>query len=476
MNIILMMNNIKNCYYNNDYEEALELLDEYFELENVAITDKILDIYIECLINLGKIDNAKKYISLMIEIFPKYYNSYHLGIRYCQCKDIDKLREIINLDDLHGEDLYYLGKMCYYNQYYDEAIMLFNKFLLESKNKNLNNETREYLSKIRLFSNQKNVFREESFLSFKLNNKNLEPGYVVHVDKVRYREDIDDPKCDKRPYMIWKIDGDKIYCFPIASTINKEYEYILYSKNYPNIGFDRIVKDNLVCISCKDVTKVIDKINDNDYETVIQNIYKSICCSNERKKRNQLFINSILKGFNIDTYDILSIYDVILKKRRLYFIIDKDIKNKKYKTIEIKYNNGEFEIINYNINTIPFEEPVLNVIKLVQDIKNKLLEKIPINYKKVNMLGKVVQYDNHELEIMLEEDKYYLCLDRTVSYLSRDINIYFLRKDVPLFSLFGFSNDRYQIHLKTLNDYINNNYWKFVQGKQEFMVRSRNKK
>lgn len=475
INIISMMNNIKNYYYNNDYVEALELLDKYFKLYNVGVTDKILDIYIGCLINLGKIDDAKRHILLMIETFPKYYSSYSLGIRYCQCNDIDKLREIINLNDLYGVELYYLGKMCYYNQYYDEASMLFNKFLSGTKN-NMNNEAKEYLLKIKLHNEQKNLFREESFLNFKFKKKKLEPGHVIYVDKVRYRDNINqDPKCDRRPYMIWKIDGEKIYCFPIASSINKRYKYVLYARNYPHIGFDRIVKDTLVCVSCRDVTKVIDKIRDDDYESVIQNIYNSICYNDDRKNTNQLFINSVLKNFNVDNYDILSIYDVKLKKIRLYFIINKDIKNKKYKTIEVKYNeNGELEVVNYNIDIISFEESVLNVTKLEQDLKNKLLEKIPLNYKKVNMLGKVVQYDNHELEIILEEDKYYLCLDRTVSYLSRDVDIYFLRKDVPLFSLFGFSGDRYQTHLKVLKEYINNNYWKFSQRKQEYMVRRKN--
>ena len=260
---------IKESYKQKEYSRTLEYLEQYLKIKKFGFYDELFDIYINCQINLGYFENAGKNVNLMNKVFSKFYSEYDLITKYIICGMMDKAKELISNNKLCILDYYYIAKTCFLWGYHEEAKELFNHFLTISNDPHRNKSVKDYLRKIKLYENNKNVFVETDYLNFKKNGNKLEPGHIIYTEKLLdiYKENISstDPKKEKRPYMIWKIVNDKIYAFPVSSKIYKDSFNILRTKYYPNYTYDRKVKENLVCIEDKDVIKIIDKVNKKDY-------------------------------------------------------------------------------------------------------------------------------------------------------------------------------------------------------------------
>lgn len=57
---IEIINDIFENYLDNNYIKTITLIEEYFKTKYLGIYDKILDIYIDCQIQLGYYTEAKK--------------------------------------------------------------------------------------------------------------------------------------------------------------------------------------------------------------------------------------------------------------------------------------------------------------------------------------------------------------------------------------------------------------------------------
>ena len=468
MDNLVFIEKIKKSYEKKDYKTTLQYLDLYFNTKGFGIYDELLDIYINCQISLGMIENASKNLKLMKKIFPKFYTKSDLIIKYITCGKTNEAKKM--LPKIHfALDYYYIAKKYFLCGLYGEAEEIFAYFISISNDRFKVQSAKEYLRKIKQYQINPNVFHETDYLHFKLNGGKLEPGHIVYAEKLLdvYKENIGntDPKKENRPYMIWKIIDDKIYAFPVSSKINNQRTCVLYHQKYPNYTYNRKVKTNLVCIEEKDVERVMDKVMDEDYNQIINHLYHSISLMHDIPKQStKFFMDTMTKELRIKKHDVISINDFNSKSKKLYFIIDIDNKKKKYKVIEIKFKNKEtIELVDGKLKNINISTPILYTINLDEQQKGRLINKIPNNYMGTKMLGTTVEYNSKKLEIMIEEDNYYICLDKTFNCSSSYIAIELIKKDIPLFIISITDKETYKKQLETLKEYLKKNIYEVHQ-------------
>lgn len=463
MEVISIMNGIYDSYKDNDYIKAIHEIEGYMNLDGVAIFDNILNIYIICLMRLGFLERACENIDLMRRLFPYYYNYLDLAVKYAKCLRIDKVEEILVSGKIDREDYYDIASACFFNGNYVKAKELFYSCLFNCKDKEKKQQIKKYLKQISLYEKDMGVFREVKYSYFKYMGCKLQPGHVVYVDRLRdeFRENTynNDPKSIRRPYMIWKIVGSKIYAFPLSTQVKSGGGCIIECKKYPNRDFDRVVKSELVCLEERDISDVIDRIRDIDFNRIINNLYRSICLNHDvPKKTTEYFMNEMVKQFKIDMYDIIVIPDFIANRRRCYLVLDYDVQKQKYKVLEVELKeSGTYEVVSRETSTVSSKVSILNVIKLDTNIKNKLVEKVPGNFKKVNMIGKIIEYGSKKLEILVEENDCYICIDVTFGYFPSFINIEIIRNDVPLKIIGELTPDECRNHLYMIKQYLAKN-------------------
>jgi len=464
---------IRESYEQKNYNLTLEYLEQYLKIKTFGFYDELLDIYIKCQINLGYFESAGKNLNLMKKMFRNFYSKYDLITKYIICGNIDKAKILISSNKLVPLDYYYIAKTYFLWGYHNEAKKLFNHFLFFSNEPYRNESAKNYLRKIELYENNKNVFVETDYLNFKRKGHRLETGHIIYTEKLLdiYKENITstDPKKEKRPYMIWKIVDNKIYAFPVSSKIYKNSFNILRTKNYPNYTYDRKVKENLVCIEEKDVIRIMDKVSKKDYDTIIKNIYIKLChVQNKPKPSAQFFISEMVKDLKINRNDVIVVMDYNVKKT--YFVIDIDQKKHKYKTIEVKINDDKsINVISPKLQTISMDAHILDNVKLEKKQINKLLKQVPDNYRGLKMTGSVIEYNSQKLEIMLEEENCYVCIDKTFNSHPSFIQIEFIRKDIPLFPIERVPFNIYEKQLEYLRDYIVRNHNEIKDRKKLFL-------
>lgn len=170
-----------------------------------------------------------------------------------------------------------------------------------------------------------------------------------------YKENttISDSKKLNRPYMIWKIEGNDIYAFPITTRLDK-YRHIISKENYPTRQADRCLKDTLVHLHEHDITTVIDKITTDDYEKSINSMYSSIChCQKGHWSINaEYFMNSILQSREVNVGTIIMYHNPNQNIPHYYYIFAIDYYQQTYTAFEV---DGHFLPIDKKNNTISID-------------------------------------------------------------------------------------------------------------------------
>lgn len=470
MNVLELVKNIEESYERKNYKVTVKYLNDYFNTKNVGVFDKFLNMYIDCQINLGMYENAKRNTELMKKLFPESYSN--LIIKYIKFDKIDAAKKIIATKKLSASEYYYIATTCFLWEYYDVAKNLFMHFLNISNDFSKIQNSKEYLRKIHQYEINKNIFHETDYQHFKLSGKTLEPGHIIYTQKLLniYDENIvnTDPKKATRPYMIWKIIKDKIYAFPVSSNVKNQRSGILKSEKYPNYTYDRKIKSNLVCIEECNIEKIKDKVSQEDFDNIIRYLYHSVSIThNFPKQSTKFFMGTITKQLEIKKHNIISIRDFNLNVNKMYFIIDIDNKVKKYKAIQIKFNNdNDIELANYKLENIHMSKPVLGVKTLDEDQKQRLMSQIPDNYKGEDILGAIVEHDSRKLQIMEDQGDCYLCLDKTIDCSTSYMQIEFIKKDIPLFVISKVDDMSYQQQLRSLKINYHN---EIIQKRKVFL-------
>ena len=398
------------AYHSNNLELFKKLLDEYLE-EGYGLSFSILACYIMSLIKERRFDEAYK-LTKWIENNNQYSSKdYALFCFYLFCfmpKDAERIYKDHNIKI---KEKNYLVRTYLLQGKIDEAKKLVDEYIKDDYSFDLIETRRQIDNHL-----TKNAYIEMAYSSFIDNGKELEPGHIVYLKQApeSFHTIELDEKRSKRPYMIWKIENNKLSLFPVTANTKKK-GYKLYAQNYPNSIGDRIIKDNL-CFTTKDnVLSVTDKVLDDDLRTVLKNIYyKTYFNSKEAKAANNEFMQEY--GKDIKKYDIIKIIDLNTKEKKCFFVLDieKDfytvieVSNDNYQVISDKTERFQKDRLIYGVTNLSSEE----IETIIKQINPKLLTK-SLTGKKINTIeGRYIVLDDNE--------NYCICINELYSpfYLS----------------------------------------------------------
>lgn len=382
--IYQLWKDLKNSYYASDYEKTLYLVDEYLKIDSIGINDKVLGIYINSNIALNNYESAKKAIDLTRELFPYYYDNFNLIKKYIACLSFNDATKIIEdqADELCDKDYFNIAKQFLLYGEFDLAKKYFNTCISLTNIKFLKFESLKHIDKINLHL-YTNGFIEQDYNYFKYCGRKLKEGHVVYarIKDEKYRES--DHLCDKRPYLIWKIDGENISCFPLTKKLkNKDgynYSYILYGQKYLNFDSDRRAKEVIVHIKDCDIEKIYEEVEEKDFSLVLKSLYQNMYFYNEKRRLEEKeFIDNYINKLEIEIGDVISFLNIPMKTRDLYLIIG--VENEEYKVLKL---SCEFESNNFEISSY---KPIY--IKK----SNLFFSRIKLEYEKYCRLFKQISY------------------------------------------------------------------------------------
>lgn len=400
----------------------------------------------------------------MTNIFPNYYQDYDLTKLYAKCNNIEELKQLLHTSNYNSHEYNNIACICYFNHNYKTANEIYKYVISLNNDSNEVKRSKKYLEKINIYQKNPQAFRPLFYSYFKTQGRKLEPGHIIYVKKIRdkYIENQlnTDPKIEIRPYMIWQIMDNKIYALATSTKIRNSHVGIISKSKHPGYDIDRVVRTQLACIEEQDITEIIDKVENKEYNEIIKGIYASICLNHDTPKKNtSIFMRTLLNELTINIHDIVILPNFKNNKKNFYLILEYDKHKKKYKAIELNkigYNN--FDILDNKCITISEKVSILKTITLPKEELNRLLLKIPDNFKNINMLGKVVEYNSKKLEIMIEEKEYYICIDISMNYNPLFIFIEFIPKNVPLKVIDEIEKNTYQQQLTELKNQISSNF------------------
>ena len=333
---------IEKTFLSCNYTQALDEIYKYLSVENVKLDISIIKIYIECLIKLNLIDRAYYEIESAIKMFPDIYSDEQLARRYIYCDKIDLAEKIIK-NGFTNDKAYYRVSVSYLlHGYYNYAKYWFEKFISISDDEEDITRARGYLREIHNYF-IKGEFVPTNYLKFKRDGYSLEPGHIFYSKHVDLG--FEDDRKSSKPYMVWKVENNNVYCFPVvrARENEKKYNYILRKEKYPNYTFNRKVKDSLACVDEKYIEKIVSVVKYFDYQEVIACIYRSICFTNDTSACEKFFYEYI-KEMDIQIGDIVSIPNCEKRQIKLYYIVD--MFDDSYRALKIENNNGKYCIEN----------------------------------------------------------------------------------------------------------------------------------
>lgn len=325
---------ILNAYYQKYYANFIVLFNQYVD-KGYGVDVELISKYIKVLIRTNKFDKAYK----MLRWLERYSDRYpsideDLFILYYFCfkpRDAERIYKKGNVSTKHKSiivrNLLLQGKI-------EEAKELVPQFIREEPSKEM-----FYVNRLIYNHEHYGAFIETDYESFKRNGNELTAGNIVYLKHepeslVDVRQD---EKCANRPYMIWKIEGNKLFLFPV-STVIKPNAYVLLKKNYPNSIGDRTIKDRLCTTTVKNVLSVSDKLREFDYHAAIDNVYKStyLTRSIDNKRSNDPFMKTY--HHEVEKYQVIKTVDVSTKTRRYFLVLGSN--DKYYEVIELDYNRN----------------------------------------------------------------------------------------------------------------------------------------
>lgn len=202
----------------------------------------------------------------------------------------------------------------------------------------------------------------------------LQPGLVVYLKSSEEIQNGDSNPSNniKYPFMIWKVEGDTIYAFPIRRYINHGF-YLSAYKYFKETNFTAYPK--LAIFDRNNILKVDIQIDKFDYKCIIKDLYERTCVFgtiNDYPKNN--FVNECEQALAVTAEDIITLYDISNHTCKYYYIISVDEESRVYKGVAISHFNGNIYIKDEEIINIPMSMYIIEKIAISEDNRRKLKE------------------------------------------------------------------------------------------------------
>lgn len=332
-----MKETLTGLFIQRRFEDYVKELEEYL-YEGCAVDADIILEYAKVLTYLSKFDESYKILKTMEPLANKYKLTSRIAWGYyINNKPKDTIRMLKQMKFLNDTNAYLLAKAYMLDGNYLEAKCTLNNILYDFPHTTIRYKVEDMLT---ILSNHTKYHMplEMAYDSFKDNEFKLEKGHIVYLkNNIFPNKKYMSKGYHRRPFLIYKIEGDKLYLFPLTKNpINKTF--VLKEHKYPYIGFDRYIVPDIYITTLSNVLSVKDKIYDSDYE----NALKYLACKiyNVRNKEDET-----VKDSYSDVYGKPKIFDVIVdytpetKERRFYFVIGFTIDG--YKVVEIDFKTKE---------------------------------------------------------------------------------------------------------------------------------------
>lgn len=239
-------------------------------------------------------------------------------------------------------------------------------------NKDTNDKFKEYTSNILKVAER----LQQVQLPLK---KYLEQGNILQEGVVIYLKDGREIAKDSAsssylnsymPYMVWKIEDNKVYGFPVKKYDN--HGMCLRGHNYL-IFQNCSVKPELVSFKLSDISKVYFEINKYDYQRVIRDLYERFCVfgsiSNVSKNH---FVTEMEQTLNIEIGNLIVLYNPQDRVRHYYYVMDIDTENGIYKCIQVTHRKGNITIKDEQVKEIPMSAYIMEKIPTTLENREKM--------------------------------------------------------------------------------------------------------
>lgn len=289
------MDELYQAYREKNYKKFLELFNEYLE-QGYGVDIPIINTYVIALTKLRKYEEATRVLKNVEKELIKDRLITPVVNSYIRCFKTEEAERVINTYGVEDLDPLVLVELYLLEGRLDDARL---ETRIIRKNYNLDEYQKNRLNKYEkiLYNHEyKNGLIETEYDAFVKNGNVLKPGHIIFLKNKpetdsRVSEDI---RAINRSYMVWKVDGEKLYLFPVTSVCKKGYK--LLHQKYPNSMGDRVVKNNPCTCYKKDVLSVKDRVLIEDYPLVLKAIYDSLYYgSEEQRDINKEFIKYYLK-------------------------------------------------------------------------------------------------------------------------------------------------------------------------------------
>lgn len=408
-------NKLIEAYKDNDLVTYKTILEEYLS-EGYAVDFDMIYYLIELLINYQQYEEAYPLIKILEKnidnktIFSKICYFYHCCFKPKEAERIFKSKNLT--------DYLLLVRIYLFEGKIEEAKELLN----DIKESIPQNQIYKYTKYQEMIDNHINygAYIETEYESFKEKGNKLEEGHIVYlkqnpISKVNMLED---KKSIKRPYMIWKIEKNIIYIFPVSTSVH-DSGYKLYAQKYPNINQDRIIKSHLCTTDINNVLSVKDKVLDEDYYNILKSIFIGTYFdrSDKEKNYNKKFINDYI-GI-IDKYDIAELVDKKTKEHTYYLVIN--IKDNHYKIVKLDLENNK--IINDKILIIKDKNLIYRIIKPTNEFLQDILPQISEVQELPNLSWRKIKIGNIEYIVIEEDEKncYVINAAYSASFIMKEV-------------------------------------------------------
>lgn len=389
-------------------------------LDKKIVNESILIHYYVELLKIGKFEEAYNIVKKIKLLYPNYLDNFFLTCLLLRCNKQIEAKQLILMSNFNGNQLIKIAALFIMLENYTES----KKIVKSLKNKEYEFKDKEdQLDRLLTIQSIKKCFIKMRYEYFKINHK-LKPGDIIYTRFVddKFSTKYDDYK--DRPFMIWKIEDDTLFTFPLSALIpDKSRKYIIHHQDYINLNSDRIVKDTLAIIKEKDVQSVLERINKIDYNNILSNLYSGLVICKDDRKREEMkqFMNEYFEKVNIEIGCVIAGFNKELNSASQYIVIGEDEDN--YYGVRVRTKQQNIVLTGSSIEIINKRKEVLRKVPLsdhnkeqVKKILKKLKEKNALNYENT-----IIQKNKMQYQVILQDKQKRKLLCKNISTNENDI-------------------------------------------------------